>query len=165
MPIHLRAIRAEDAEFLLAVYSSTRADEMRLVNWDEAQKEAFLRMQFNAQTRYYTDNYPGAEFQIIQLGEQPIGRLYIHRRKNELRIMDISLLPEYRGNGIGSSLLNRIMAEAAENALPVTIHVERFNSALRLYERLGFCMAEERGVYFLMKWTPAPELEEYDFAG
>jgi ribosomal protein S18 acetylase RimI-like enzyme len=166
MSIHLRAIAPEDEESLFAVYSSTRADEMQLVDWEKTQKETFLRMQFNAQTQYYIQNYPGAEFQIIQLEEQPIGRLYIHRRENEIRIMDISLLPEHRGRGIGSSLLNKILAEAANNHLPVTIHVEQFNPAMRLYERLGFCLSEERGVYFLMKWSPAlVELEQHDCAG
>jgi len=166
MSIHLRTIRSEDEEFLLAVYSSTRSDEMRLVDWNEDQKEAFLRMQFNAQHQYYIENYPGAEFQIILLEDQPIGRLYIHRRENEIRIMDIALLPEHRGKGIGSSLLNRILSEAENHQLSVTVHVERFNPALCLYERLGFSLAEDRGVYYFMKWTPDPvQVEQHEYAG
>lgn len=157
MLINLRAIGPEDEEFLLAVYSSTRADEMRLVDWDKAQKEAFLRMQFAAQHQYYSENYPGADLQIILLDGERVGRLYVHRREHEIRIMDVSLLPDYRGQGIGSTLLNEILAEAEIDNMPVTIHVERFNPALRWYERLGFCLAEDKGVYFLMQWSPAPE--------
>lgn len=164
MSINLRAITSEDEDFLFAVYVSTRADEMRLTDWDESQKETFLRMQFKAQHQYYIENYPGAEFQIILLDEQPIGRLYIHSRENEIRIMDISLLPEQRGRGIGSSVLNEILANAANHNLPVTIHVERFNPALRLYERLGFYLAEDKGVYILMEWKPAL-LEQNAHAG
>lgn len=139
---------------------------MALVDWTEEQIAAFLRMQFQAQSRFYVENYPGAEFQLILLDGQPVGRLYVHRRQDEIRIIDITILPEHRGQGIGSSLLNQILAEAANEHLPVTIHVERFNPAMRLYERLGFCFAEERGVYFLMKWSPVPvELEQHDYAG
>jgi ribosomal protein S18 acetylase RimI-like enzyme len=161
MLINLSPVGPEDEEFLFAVYSSTRADEMRLVDWGEAEKEAFLRMQFKAQDQFYTQNYPGAEFQIILTGEQPIGRLYTHKRENEIRIMDISLLPEYRGRGIGSSMLNRILEEASNDHLSVSIHVERNNPALHLYERLGFCLIEDIGIYLFMRWFP-PILEQHE---
>lgn len=152
MSISLRAITLEDEPFLFAVYSSTRADELALVDWSAEQKDAFLRMQFVAQSRHYTENYPDAEFQVIELDGQRIGRLYTQRRENEIRIMDIALLPEVRGRGIGTGLLNEILDEARAGNLPVTIHVERMNPALHLYERLGFYFLEQRGIYFLMEW-------------
>lgn len=150
----LRPTTPSDEEFLLNVYASTRADEMARVDWDDAQKDAFLRMQFNAQHQYYVENYIGAEFSVILQNDQPVGRLYIHRRKNEIRIMDIALLPEYRKQGIGSSLIQEILQQGKDSQLPVTIHVERFNPALHLYERLGFRQKEDKGVYWLMEWTP-----------
>jgi GNAT superfamily N-acetyltransferase len=164
LAIDLRFASASDEEFFFSVYASTRVEEMALVDWNVAQKQAFLRMQFRAQDHFYKENYPGAEYQVILLDGQPVGRLYLHRRSDEIRIMDISLLPEQRGHGIGFSVLNKILADAANQNLPVTIHVERFNPALRLYERLGFCLAEDKGVYILMEWKPAL-LEQNAHAG
>jgi GNAT superfamily N-acetyltransferase len=152
MPITLRPVSGADEEFLFSVYVSTRAEEMERVDWTSAQKEAFLRMQFRAQDRSYRESYAGAEFSIILRDDQPIGRLYIQRRTEEIRIMDIALLPSHQKVGIGSSLLTQILDEAAQNHLPVTIHVERFNPALTLYERLGFRFVEDRGVHYFMKW-------------
>jgi ribosomal protein S18 acetylase RimI-like enzyme len=154
MMIDLRTVTEEDNDFLLSVYASTRADEMTRVDWNTEQKEAFLRMQFNAQSQFYLENYPGAEFQVITLNDQPVGRLYIHRRENEIRIMDIALLPGYRNLGIGSALLQDILDQGKNHNLPVTIHVEQFNPALRLYKRMGFRQKEDKGVYLLMEWSP-----------
>jgi ribosomal protein S18 acetylase RimI-like enzyme len=161
MEINLRAVCSGDEDFLFAVYASTREDEMRLVDWDTAQKNSFLLMQFKAQTSYYQENYPGAQHQVILLDDQPIGRLYIQRRMDEIRIMDIALLPEYRNQGIGSTLLKEILREAQKNDLCVTIHVERLNPALHLYEWLGFRLAEDKGVYYFMKWSPTSK-EQYE---
>jgi len=149
-----RPIGAADEPFLREVYAATRAEELAQVDWTPAQKDAFLRMQFDAQHRYYAENYPHAQFQIILVDGEPAGRLYVDRRAAEIRIMDITLLPAFRGQGIGSRLLNEILAEGQAHGLPVTIHVERFNPALRLYERLGFRLLEDKGVYCLMEWTP-----------
>jgi len=154
MEIILRDIQSTDEEFLSSVYASTRADEMALVNWTREAKDTFLRMQFEAQGRYYKEIYPDAQYQIIQLDDKPVGRLYVHRRKNEIRIIDIALLPEFRKRGIGYTLLKGILEEGKNQNLPVTIHVERFNSAIQLYERLGFRQIEDQGVYYLMEWTP-----------
>ena len=153
----LRTVTVDDADFLYSVYASTRADEMARVDWTMEQKDAFLRMQFNAQSQFYTENYPGAEFQVITLNDQAIGRLYIHRREKEIRIMDIALLPEYRNSGIGSALLRDILEQGKNLNLPVTIHVEQFNPAMRLYKRMGFHPKEDKGVYLLMEWSPANE--------
>ncbi len=153
MTIELRTVTEDDADFLYSVYASTRADEMARVDWNTEKKEAFLRMQFNAQSQFYIENYPGAEFQVITLKAQPVGRLYIHRREDEIRIIDIALLPEYRNLGIGSALLQDILEQGKNLNLPVTIHVEQFNPALRLYKRRGFRQKEDKGVYLLMEWS------------
>jgi len=147
----LRPIHAGDAELLFAIYASTRAAELAQIGWDDAQKESFLRMQFDAQRTFYENEYPGAEFQIILVADEPAGRLFVHRRENEIRIMDIALLPEFRGRGIGTALLTDILAEGERTARPVTIHVESFNPARRLYERLGFSRVASHGVYLLLE--------------
>ena len=152
-PIALRSVEAGDAEFLYRVYAGTRAEELALVDWDEAQKGAFLRMQFTAQDAYYREHYPGAAFQVILSDGTPIGRLYVHRRPDEIRIMDIALLPAFRGRGVGIRLLGDLQAEAASAGKPLRIHVERFNPALGLYARLGFRLVEDRGVYLFLEWS------------
>ena len=152
--VALRSTRAGDEAHLFAVYASTRAGELARVDWNETQKENFLRMQFDAQRRFYESEYPGAEFQIILVANEPAGRLYVHRREREIRIMDIALLPDFRGRGIGTALLNDILAEGGRTARSVTIHVESFNPARRLYERLGFRKAGGDGVYHLLEWKP-----------
>lgn len=162
MDINLRSVTADDADFLFSVYASTRADEMERVDWTAEQQEAFLRMQFRAQSQFYIENYPGAEFQVIMQNGQPIGRLYIHKRENEFRIMDIALLPEFRGQGTGSILLQDILKQGQSLGLPVTIHVEQFNPAMHLYERMGFCLKEDKGVYLLMEWSSVNKEAKHD---
>ncbi len=152
--ITFRPIRPEDEAFLYQVYASTREDELAQVPWDEGEKETFLRMQFNAQHKYYQEQFLNAEFQIILLDDRPIGRLYVDRRPDEIRLIDIALLPGERNGGIGTLLLKELLVEAAEVEKPVRIHVERCNPALRLYERLGFSRIDDQGVYHLMEWSP-----------
>ena len=119
--------------------------------WDDAQKDAFLRMQFDAQDAWWRENYAEASFEVILADGEPAGRLYVHRGPSEIRIVDVALLPEYRGSGIGTRLLEDLLAEGDANAKSVTIHVERMNPALRFYERLGFSLAEDKGVYLLLE--------------
>jgi ribosomal protein S18 acetylase RimI-like enzyme len=152
--ITFRPIGPDDEPFLYRVYASTRTEELALVPWDAAQKEAFLRMQFTAQQRYYQDQFPGASFRIILADARPIGRLYVERRREELHVIDIALLPEHRRAGIGSALLNDLLAEADRAGLPVRLHVERFNPALRLYQRLGFTVIGDTGLYFHVERAP-----------
>jgi ribosomal protein S18 acetylase RimI-like enzyme len=155
--ITLRPITPDDEEFLRHVYASTREEELALTDWDTAQKAAFVQMQFAAQHRYYQENYRQTTFDVILADGQPAGRLYVARWAKEIRIVDIALLPEYRNAKIGSALLHDLMTEAAAAGKPVSIHVERYNPALRLYTRLGFVPISEHGVYLLMEWTPGTD--------
>jgi ribosomal protein S18 acetylase RimI-like enzyme len=137
------------------VYASTRAEELAVAPWDDAQKDAFLRSQFEAQDAWYREHYADASFDVIVVDGEPAGRLYVHRGDREIRIVDIALLPEHRGIGIGTTLLRDLLAEADAAGKRVTIHVERFNPARRLYERLGFSIAEDRGIYLFLERPPA----------
>lgn len=150
--LELRPVSATDEEFLFRVYASTRVEELAQVNWNDAQREHFLRMQFVAQTQHYTTQYPGAVFQVVLAAGQPAGRLYVHRRPEEIRIMDIALLPEFRQRGLGTVLLKELLEEGARTNRCVSIHVEIFNPARHWYERLGFRPVAENGVYLLMEW-------------
>ncbi len=155
MNITLRPIEPTDSDFLYRVYAGTRAAELELVDWDAAQKEAFVQMQFAAQHRHYQEHYPGAEFSLILRDGQPVGRLYVARWEREIRIVDIAVLAEHRGAGIGTRLLTDLLAEGTRAQQPVSIHVEQFNPALRLYERLGFTQVSTYGIYYLMHRLPA----------
>lgn len=154
--ISFRPITPDDLPFLLRVYGSTREEEMAMVvDWTPEQKEAFVRSQFEAQHGWYQVHYQGARFDVILVDGVPAGRLYVHRRESEIRLVDITLLPGFRGGGTGSALLRELLAEGEAAGKRVTIHVEVFNPAMRLYERLGFLPIEERGPYRLMEWKPS----------
>jgi ribosomal protein S18 acetylase RimI-like enzyme len=154
MAISLRPSLPEDEPFLFAVYASTRADEMQLVPWSDEEKLAFVQMQFKAQRTSYAQQYPDAQWSIVMREEVPVGRLIVDRVEEEILLMDIALLPEYRGQGIGSALMHDLLNEAQHKDLPVRLHVEFFNPALQWYERLGFTRIGETGVYFEMEWRP-----------
>jgi ribosomal protein S18 acetylase RimI-like enzyme len=150
----LRPVEAGDEEFLYRVYASTRAEELAAVPWDDDAKEAFLRMQFAAQDRWYHEQMPDASYDLVLVDGERAGRLYVERRPDELLIIDIALLPEQRRRGLGTSLLGDVLAEADATGRRATIHVERFNPARRLYERLGFAGVAEQGVYLLLERSP-----------
>ena len=160
--ISLRPIAPGDEPWLYRIYASTREEELAPTGWDDAQREAFLTMQFDAQHRYYQEYYAGASFQLILYDGVPAGRLYVNRGAEELRIVDIALLPTYRRRGIGTTLLRALQAEGAQARQPVTIHVERLNPALLLYERLGFRLSADKGVYLLLAWWPCPALRSQE---
>lgn len=150
--INLRPIHQDDEPFLFQLYASTREEELKLVPWNEQQKVAFLQMQFAAQHNYYQEQFQGARFSIIEQQNKPIGRLYLDYRSDEVRIIDIAIISEYRNRGIGSQILQDILVSATERALPVRISVEQNNPALNLYNRLGFKKIGDTGIYFVMEW-------------
>src|SRR3954470_3963642 len=151
--VSFRPITPADTSFLARVYASSRAEELAVTGWSEELKADFCRKQFDAQSAYYAENYQGASFQIIERDGWPVGRLYVDRWEKEIRIVDITLLPEFRGSGIGTKLLRDLQKEACAAGKSLTIHVERFNRALGLYQRLGFEQIEDKGVYLLMRWS------------
>lgn len=141
-----------DRKFLFAVYAAGRAGEMAMVPWTVEQKQAFLRSQFDLQDRAYRGNYPGAQFLVIRQDGQPIGRLYLYETADEIRVMDIALLPEWRGAGIGGALMRDILARAGNSRRFVSLHVEHHNPALRLYHRLGFRAISDDAIFIRMEW-------------
>lgn len=155
--IGLRERTDDDEPFLFAVYASTRVDELVATGWSDQQKLAFVTQQFHAQDIAYRENYPAASFSIVTLDGAPIGRLYVTRLDDDgLRIIDVALLPEHRNGGIGSQLIGTIMGDAERDRLTVSLHVELWNPAAVLYERLGFRRASANEVYVRMEWTPSP---------
>ncbi|HVR40296.1 MAG TPA: GNAT family N-acetyltransferase [Thermoanaerobaculia bacterium] len=150
--IRYRPATEDDVPFFLRLYATTREDELRQVPWTDEQKRFFVEMQFSAQKAHYEQHYCDAEFLVIEKEGSAIGRLYIDRAPEDICIVDIALMPEHRGSGIGSILLKEILDEAAASSRAVKIYVEHFNPAMRLYERLGFRHIDTNGVYHLMEW-------------
>lgn len=152
--VRLRPVTLADAPFLRELFATTRADELALMGWNENQKEAFIVMQFNAQSQQYAMSYPQAHHSLILLNENSIGRLIIDRGENGFTLVDIALLPAHRGAGIGTHLIEELLDEAGSARKPVTLNVWHSNPAKRLYERLGFSAANKEGVYCEMSWNP-----------
>jgi ribosomal protein S18 acetylase RimI-like enzyme len=150
--LSFRRIAEADLPFLLRVYASTRAEELAATPMTEAMKDAFLAEQFHLQHAHYQKYYPEADWLVTLRAGEDIGRLYIERWPSQHRIIDIAFLPEHRGKGYGEALLRDLMDEAAAAGKDVSIHVEKFNPAMRLYRRLGFVVEEDKGVYDLMRW-------------
>ncbi len=162
MDFQLRPATSDDRQALLAVYASTRADELALTGWPEAQCRAFAEMQFNAQWEHYWQHFPQSQCQLIVVSnwqdgpQQPgacLGRLWVDRGPDRLHVLDIALLPEARGQGLGTALLLSLMDEAGQRGVPLTVSVELHNPARALYERLGFVPQEApQGIYQRMAW-------------
>jgi ribosomal protein S18 acetylase RimI-like enzyme len=152
--VSLRPSIPSDEPFLGLVYASTRTEELASIPWTDEQKGLFLAQQFDAQSVVYRVNYPDASFSIVELDGEPIGRLILARLAgNELQIVDVALLPEHRNAGIGTGLIRDVLATAQSGDLMVSLHVEVWNPAVRLYERLGFRHVSSNEVHIRMEWT------------
>lgn len=128
-----------------------------MTGWPQAQIDAFLEMQFEAQHRHYHGSYTDTAWDVILVDGEPAGRLYVARWEDQIRIVDIALLPEYRGRGIGEGLIRELFEEADASGRPVRIHVEMNNPAMTLYRRLGFTpIGEPSGIYLELE-RPAAE--------
>lgn len=153
--IRLRPVEAADEPFLLMVYASTRAAELSQTGWGPAQQEAFVRMQFNAQRQHYRSRFPSAEHSIILWNDEPVGRLYVSESAEEVRVLDITVLPKHRSAGIGGTILRDVIAQAADK--PVRIYIETESPSAGLFDRLGFTVAHEKGLHVLLERLPSKE--------
>jgi RimJ/RimL family protein N-acetyltransferase len=156
--VTLRPVGPDDYDFLLQVYGSTRAEEMALVPWTTEQQHAFIQAQFAAQQDHYAKTYPAASHDIIVADNRPVGRLYVARLDQEIRIVDITVLPGERNAGIGSFLIKQLLEEANGSKKVTRIYVEEFNPSLRLFERLGFSSSEQHGIHLLLQCNPGQNL-------
>lgn len=146
MRLSFPSITRSDEPFLLALYSTTRAEELALVQWNGEQKSAFLQSQFHSQHQHYQAKYPQALFQTIVFENEKIGRLYVGELDDEIRIIDITILPEHRGKGFGTEIISDILQKAQK---PVRIYLESFNQSISLFKRFHFQVISDEGVYQL----------------
>ena len=151
MRITKTSVTTLDEPFLFALYSETRAKEMAIVQWDDHQQHAFLKQQFQAQHQHYTSKYEDASFEIIEADGKPVGRLYTAEIGDEIRILDITILSEFRGEGIGTSLIAEILHRADEKHKPVQIYLETDNQSTNLFARMGFAPVADEGLHQLWR--------------
>lgn len=151
--VDLRPVTESDDDFLLTVYASTREDELAQTAWTVDQKRDFLRWQLDLQRREYETRFPDAEYRIIVVDQQPAGRIWVGADKEQIRLLDIALLPEFQNRGVGTILLRRLMdrADNEGKALRHMVFVLN-NNADRFYERLGFKKIDDFGAYKHMEW-------------
>ena len=154
MFVSIRLAEPDDEAFLRKLFGSTRIDEFKFLDGDAAQLDALIRMQFNLQRQQYDAGYPEAEHNIILGDGQPIGRLLVNEGTREFSLVDVALLPQWRNGGIGRSLLENLLVRAAAAHKAIRLHVVKTNPARRLYERLGFSIVSEDGMYFEMLCEP-----------
>ncbi|WP_144394698.1 GNAT family N-acetyltransferase [Pleionea sediminis] len=153
--LSLRKFSSDDIPFMRDLYGSTRESELAMTNFTLEEKKQFIDQQFHAQLTHYTQHYNSDAFFIIELEQQPIGRLFIDYWDNEIRIVDIALMPDYRNMGLGTHYFQQLFDEARQTNRSVTIHVEHNNPAKKLYERLGFDLkTKTNDIYLLMEWRP-----------
>jgi len=156
--LRLRPVGSADDEFLIRVYDSTRAEELAQAEWQEGQREAFLKWQFDLQRGEYDARFPDAEYYVIVIDDQDAGRIWIGRDDKQIRLLDIALLPEFQNRGAGTLLIRSLIAEAAaSNKLLRHMVFVLNNDAHRFYERLGFEIIEDLGAYKHMEWKPEQE--------
>jgi ribosomal protein S18 acetylase RimI-like enzyme len=153
----LRPETEADIPFLCRLYASTRWDELALTDWTDAQKFAFADSQFGFQRHHYRTHYPTSEWGVLEVHGVPAGRLYVYRDAGKFEVLDIALLPQWRGRGIGTALMEWVCAQALAADQTVMIAVEKFNRAQTLYRRLGFREVANEGVYWFMEWRAAPD--------
>lgn len=147
-----------DRDLLRALYATTRADELDATPWTDAAKAQFVAQQFDLQHRHFVAHFPDADFLVVLRGAAVVGRLYLDRSTQRERdlVVDIALLPAWRGGGIGGALLRAAQADAAARGRGIELHVLVWNAgARRLYERMGFHAADSTAPYTLMRWAPA----------
>jgi GNAT superfamily N-acetyltransferase len=152
--VSYRAMEAEDLTFIAALYASTRTEELAVTGWSDEVKGAFLAQQHQAQHRHYQTHYSGAEWLIVEQDGAPIGRLYLYQTESEIRLIDIALLPESRGDGIGAAMIGDLLEWADALGKSISLHVEPNNPVRAFYLRLGFVAAGAEGGYVAMQRQP-----------
>ena len=150
--ITLRPATEDDQDFLLKLYKSSRGDDLRSLGWDEDRIDEFLEMQYEAHRNFLHNDHPGMQDQIVLLAGEPVGRLAVEQRPDEIRLVDLALLPAHRNCGAGTLLIRDLQQQAATAKRLLRLQVIRFNRAVGLFERLGFTRTRETGTHLQMEW-------------
>jgi ribosomal protein S18 acetylase RimI-like enzyme len=154
--VSLRPVTPDDEDILLKIYASTREEEMKqVVDWTAEQKEMFLRWQLEMQRKDYETRFPQADYRLILFKGKPAGRLWVARTPEQIRLLDIAVLPEFQNRKIGTLLLTNLIKESEETGIPLRHMIFKLNTeARRFYERMGFHLKEDDRMYLLMERQP-----------
>ena len=150
--ITLRPATEDDRQFLLALYKSSRGDDLRGLGWEEERIAEFLEMQYQAYQNFLANDHPDIQDQVVLSCGEPVGHLALEQRPEEIRLVDVSLMPEQRQHGTGTLLIQELQTQAAAAKRPLRLQVIRFSRAVGLFERLGFRRTSETGSHFQMEW-------------
>ncbi len=150
----LDAETAEHLPFLRHLFIRQRWEQFAPLPWNDAEKIALLDNQFDLQHRQYLGRFPDGLFLVPSDPDGPVGRFYVAEDGADLRVVDILLVPERRGQGIGGALLAGLTETATALGRMVTLHVDKGNPAALLYQRLGFRVTADAGVSWQMDRLP-----------
>lgn len=157
----LRDAKMDDLPFLRELYASFRIEELATLSWPPEAKRDFLDQQFDYQHRHYMTVFPDADYLIVEEGGDPIGRLYVDLSKNPWHIIDIGLLPDWRGWGKGSKILKELRRQAVVAGTGLMLHVAHHNvRAQGFYKRQSFREVESISTHIRMEFnTASPQLK------
>lgn len=153
MSISFSPVGDSDAAFLIRLYAAARREEMAVVSWTDEQKQMFLQQQFEAQNFYYRAHYSNASFDIVKLNDNPIGRFYLAELADEIRIIDLTFLPEYFDRNVFIKIIKEVLRKGEIFAKPVRIYLESFNPLSEILGALDFQIVGEHGIYFLWQYN------------
>ncbi len=158
--ISIRPATDRDEPFLKQVHEAARLWEFEVL-LQTGQEELYHKVvaqQYRSQLQSYEADFPQAHYAVIQWTDRPIGRLYLNYREDEVRVLDIGILPEYRGHGIGEIVLKGICIEAGLRRVPVRLHVHYLSRARAFYQSVGFRQTAEVLPHIAMEWLhPDPD--------
>ncbi len=121
----------------------------------DALRDAVLSQQLEAQRVDYARRFSVENDHILWIEDERVGRLWVEPRQTELYVVDVCLVPEWRGRGLGTQLLRSLQAGAQDAGRSIGLRVERDNPALRLYDRLEFTLVADEGAYLALRWIGA----------
>jgi GNAT superfamily N-acetyltransferase len=125
--VALRAAQEQDVPFLLRLREIAMDPHHRAAGVYQTPAEMEERVRSHWE-----------EARVIEVDGQSAGLWKLWRREDAWWILQVQLMPEHQGRGIGASLIRGLQAEARESGMPLKLMVLKANPALRLYERLGF---------------------------
>jgi ribosomal protein S18 acetylase RimI-like enzyme len=149
----LRPTRTDDQEFLYRLFSLVYSEKLQLVPLSAEEKKTLVELMYQGFTRHYDSLAPASDDRLVLLNNESIGRMILLQTREEIRLADLAILPQYRGIGIGSALISQLQTESLMSKRPVHLQVGRFDRALRLYQRLGFYKIDTIGPYLHLEWS------------
>jgi ribosomal protein S18 acetylase RimI-like enzyme len=142
----LRAATPEDGEFIYQLRVDGLKEYVTQVwGWDEKFNRGLFWQKFNSR-----------RYQVIVINERDVGAVALEHRENEAFLADIEITREWRGQGLGTAIISKFLADARRQGIPTALQVLKVNPARRLYQRLGFQVVGETDTHYLMR-TVGPD--------